>query len=212
MADIDYYGTYAKFITEDRNMAAGFLGTDNIVGDRFTIESKYEDGERSGWVVNRFGKPVGRIDDKILDKVEVLKAKGWNVTALLVCVAFTEEPAPGYYWGEVAIISYDPSYESAFSKWIDNVGNKMANGVRPDLKLGSSGFKSVVDSEGSWIPSGRHQLPAKEKGTAYVKTERSSTERMVNQARKGNIGCTVVSWVFLLALVALVVFVVMGLF
>lgn len=212
MADIGYYGTYAKFITEDRNTAASFMGTDNIVGDRYTIEARYNDGKREGWVVNRFGKPVGEVDDALLDEVEVLKAKGWTVWALLVFVAFTEDPAPGYYWGEVAVIAYDPKHEQAFSNWVNLVGNKLASGVRPDLKLGTKGFNQVLESNGDWFPSGRHQLPAKQKGTAFVKTERSSTERLVNQARKGNIGCTVASWVFLLAVVALIVFFVMGLF
>lgn len=212
MADIGYHGSYAKFITEDRNTAASFMGTDNIVGDRFTIESHYENGERTGWVVNRFGKPIGEIDQSVLDRVEVLKAKGWTVCALLVFVAFTEEPAPGYYWGEVALIAYDPKNEEAFSNWVDLVGTKLAGGVRPDLKLGTKGFNQVLESNGSWFPTGRHQLPPKQKGTAFVKTERSSTERLVNQARKGNIGCTVASWVFLLAVVALIVVFVMGLF
>ena len=46
----------------------------------------------------------------------------------------------------------------------------------------------------------------RDKGTAWVKTQRTGTERLVKQARKGNMGCTVVSWIFLLAVVALIVF------
>ena len=49
-------------------------------------------------------------------------------------------------------------------------------------------------------------IKKKEKGTAWVKTERSGTEALVEQARKGNIGCTIASWIFLLALVALLIF------
>ena len=59
---------------------------------------------------------------------------------------------------------------------------------------------------GAWLPSDRVALPKKKKGTAWVKTERSGTEALVEQARKGNIGCTITSWIFLLALVALLVF------
>lgn len=208
MADIGYYGTYIKFMTEDKRTASGFLGADNMVGDRFTIESEYDDGVRTGYIVNPFGIKMGTVDDKILDKVEVLKAKGWTVTALLVFVAFTEEPQPGYYWGELALIAYDPKYEAAFSNWISLVSKKLGSGVRPDLKLGSKGFNQVVESDGSWFPSGRHQLPPKQKGTAIVKSERSSTERLVDQARKNNIGCTIVGWAFILVLVALLVYII----
>lgn len=206
MADIGYYGTYAKFITEDRRTASGFLGADNIVGDRFSIESVYENDERSGWIVNPFGVRMGKIEEKVLDKVEVLKAKGWTVTALLEFVAFTEEPEPGYYWGEVAIIAYDPQYEGAFANWVDLVGKKLGAGIRPDLKLGTKGFNQVIETNGEWFPTGRHNLPPKKKGTAIVKSERSSTERLVDQARKNNKGCTVAGWLFILAIVALIVF------
>ena len=188
MSDIGYFSMYARFETESKEDAAAFLGADNIIGDAFSIEQEYVDGKRTAWIVNPFGKRMGTIDEK---------------TAL---VAFTEKPEPGLYWGQVLIISYDPEYEVAFSTFIENVGKQLGEGIRPDVSLGRDSLKKVIETQGEWVPSGRVPFPNKNKGTAWVKTQRTGTERLVKQARKGNIGCTVVSWIFLLAVVALIVF------
>lgn len=206
MSEIGYFATYARFETESKEAAAAFLGADNIIGDTFSIEQEYIDGKRTAWIVNPFGKRMGFIDEKTAEKVDLCNAKGWNTVALLALVAFTEKPTPGLYWGQVLIVSYDPEYEVEFSTFIENVGKQLGNGVRPDVSLGKESLQKVIDTKGEWLPSGRVPLPKKDKGTAWVKTQRTGTERLVKQARKGNMGCTVASWIILLALVALIVF------
>lgn len=206
MSEIGYFATYARFETESKEAAAAFLGADNIIGDTFSIEQEYVDGKRTAWIVNPFGKRMGFIDEKTAEEVDLCNAKGWNTVALLALVAFTEKPAPGLYWGQVLIVSYDPEYEVEFSTFIENIGKQLGNGVRPDVSLGKESLQKVVDTKGEWVPSGRVPLPKKDKGTAWVKTQRTGTERLVKQARKGNMGCTVISWIILLALVALIVF------
>lgn len=206
MSEIGYFATYARFETESKEAAAAFLGADNIIGDTFSIEQEYVDGKRTAWIVNPFGKRMGFIDEKTAEKVDLCNAKGWNTVALLALVAFTEKPAPGLYWGQALIVSYDPEYEVEFSTFIESIGKQLGNGVRPDVSLGKESLQKVVDTKGEWVPSGRVPLPKKDKGTAWVKTQRTGTERLVKQARKGNMGCTVISWIILLALVALIVF------
>ena len=206
MADIGYYATYARFETVNKEAAAAFLGADNIIGDVFTIEHEITPEQKRCWIVNPFGKRMGYVSERVAEHVDLCKARGWTTVALLALVAFTEQPAPGSYWGQVAIISYDPSYESAFSTFIANIGKKLGDGIRPDVNLGPEGLKKVVDTNGTYLPTGRESLPEKKKGTAWVKTQKSGTERLVGQARKGRIGCTIVSWAFLLALVALIIF------
>ncbi len=206
MSEIGYFATYARFETESKEAAAAFLGADNIVGDTFSIEQEYVDGKRTAWIVNPFGKRMGFIDEKTAEKVDLCNAKGWNTVALLALVAFTEKPAPGLYWGQVLIVSYDPEYEVEFSTFIENIGKQLGNGIRPDVSLGKESLQKVIDTKGEWVPSGRVSLPKKDKGTAWVKTQRTGTERLVKEARKGNMGCTVISWIILLALVALIVF------
>lgn len=206
MAGIGFFSTYARFETEDKQEAAAFLGADNVIGDPFTIEMDYSGEERRAWIVNPFKKRMGFLDEETAEKIDLCNAKNYTTVALLALVAYTEEPTPGYYWGQVAIISYDPHYEIPFSNFIAEVGKKLGDGVRPDLNLGKDSLQKIIESNGTWLPSARVPLPEKKKGTALVKTERSGTERLVGQARKGNIGCTIASWAFLLGVVALIVF------
>lgn len=206
MPEIGYFATYARFETENKEAAAGFMGADNIIGDVFTIEREVTADTQRAWIVNPFGARMGLLDNKTAEKVDLCNARGWTTVALLALVAFSEQPAPGLYWGEVVIISYDPAYEKEFSTFVAGVGKQLGNGIRPDVSLGRDSLRKVVESNGEWLPSDRVALPKKEKGTAWVKTQRSSTERLVGQARKGNKGCTVLSWAFMLALVALIVF------
>ena len=206
MSEIGYFSTYARFETESKEDAAAVLGADNIIGDAFSIEQEYVDGKRTAWIVNPFGQRMGFLDEKTAEKVDLCNAKGWNTVALLALVAFTEKPAPGLYWGQVLIVSYDPEYEVAFSTFIENVGKQLGDGIRPDVSLGRDSLQKVVETQGAWVPTGRVPLPKKNKGTAWVKTQRTGTERLVKQARKGNVGCSIISWIFLLAVVALIVF------
>lgn len=206
MPSIGFFGTYARFTTTDKREAGAFLGADNIIGDAFSVEIDYSEGKRIAWIVNPFGKRMGILDNKVADEVELCQAKGWHTVALLALVAFTEEPAPGYYWGEVALISYDPQYEEAFKNFISLFGKNLGKGIRGDLKLGPRSLEELVAKKGEWFPTGREPMPEKKKGTAIVKAERSTTERLVDQARAGNKGCTVLSWAFLLALVTLFLF------
>lgn len=206
MANTGYFATYARFETVDKQSAAAFLGADNIIGDAYSIEHEITPESDRAWIVNPFGKKMGFLDAKTAEKVDLCKAKGWTTVALLALVAFSEKPKPGLYWGQVVIISYDSSHKKAFDAFVKTIGKQLAKGVRPDVNLGQESLQKVIDSKGSWVPTGRIAMPTKEKGTAWVKTQQSGTESLVQQARKGNIGCTIISWVVLLALIALIVF------
>lgn len=206
MTKIGYFATYARFDTVDKEAAAAFLGADNIVGDTFTIDHEVTPDSDKAWIVNPFGKKMGYLEPKTASQVDLCKAKGWTTIAILALVAFSEEPSPGLYWGEVVIISYDPKYESDFSVFVEGIRKQISKGVRPKVTLGPDSLQTIISSHGNWLPTDRVALPKKEKGTAWVKTERTGTEALVKQARKGNIGCTIGAWAFLLALVALIVF------
>ncbi len=210
MAGIGYYGDYVRFKTQDQQKAVAFLSLDNAVGDHYRIKTKYEKGERSDWIVNAFDVEMGELDPKFADKLDLIQAKGWDIEAILSFVAFTESKGetPGYYWGEVAVVAYDPAYKDSFKAFINKLDKSIGEGIRPDLNLGSKGLNSLVSAKGDYLPSGRKALPKKEKGTAFVKTERSMNEKLVSQARKGNKGCLVASWVFVILLVAAIAHVV----
>lgn len=217
MAPIGYHGSYVRFKTQEQEKAVAFLSLDNAVGDRYQIRTKYENGERSDWIVNAFDVEMGQLDPKFADTLDLLHAKGMTVEAILSFVAFTEakEEQAGYYWGEVAVLAYDSKYEEAFSKFSEKLEKALGEGIRPDLNLGTKGVDSLVAAKGDYLPSGRVPLPKKKKGMAFVKTERSTNEKLVAQARKGNKGCLVASWgvvILIIAAIAHVIYHYSGLF
>lgn len=206
MSEIGYFGTYTDFSCPDRKAASGFMGADNLVGDPYTIEMDYSGSKRQAWIVNPFGFRMGVLSEKIAQKIDVYEAKGWSVVALLACVVFTEEPKPGTFSGQIALFAYDPAHEEAFSAFVKTIGEQLAKGVRPAIDLGADGVSRVFSSKGSWVPTGRVPMPSVKKGSIILKSERSSTDKLVAQARKSQVGCTVASWGFIIVVVAAIIF------
>ena len=206
MEDLRYYGTYARFDTESKKDAAPLLGADSIVGDAFTIEIQREDRRPAAWIVNKFGSKVGKLDPKVSRELGICRARGWTMRAFLSFVAFTDTPEPGFYWGEVALICNDSHYDEAFDEFSRHVSQLMADSVRPEVELSASGIDQVISSQGTWMTETRRPLPEKSRGTVILKKHQKFSEKMIEQGRKGNKGCYIVSWAFLLALGALVLF------
>lgn len=206
MADSRYFGTYARFDTEDKRKAADLLGADNLAGDRYDIEFVLGEEESTAWLKSRFGKLVGFLDEKATRQVSLYLAKGWKVEAYLSFVAFTEEPAPGYYWGQVALIAYAPSLEEVMGVFTEKLSDMLGDGVRPQVDLGSGAIDEMIKTKGEWFPKGREKLPEHDKKTSIVKDHRSANDKLIEKSRKGSIGCYVGSWVFLLAVVTLIIY------
>lgn len=206
MADIPYFGTYARFDTASKKDAAVLLGADNLVGDVFDIEFVTEDGVRTAWMKNRFGAMVGFFEPGTSRDLSLCEARGFRMQALLSFIAYSESPEPGEYWGEAAIICYDPKDAEAFECFTGNIAARMMDGIRPEVDLGEQGYAKVVESKGTWKPTKTVSLPSKQAGVAILKTRRSVSEKMIEQGRKGNKGCYILSWAFLLALIAGVIF------
>ena len=206
MSDIPYFGTYARFDTASKKDAAVLLGADNLVGDVFDIEFVTENGVRTAWMKNRFGAMIGFFEPDVSRELSLYEAKGYELRALLSFIAYSEMPDPGEYWGEAALICYDPKDAEAFECFTGNIAARMAEGIRPEVQLGEQGYAKVIESKGTWKPTKTVPFPDKKAGVALLKTRRSVSEKMIEQGRKGNKGCYIVSWVFLLALVAGVLF------
>lgn len=206
MASDIYFGTYARFDTASKKEASTILGADNLVGDIFKIDFVVKDGERRAWMKNKFDAPIGCFNEEMSRQLSLYEAKGWKLQALLSFIAYSETPEPGIYWGEAAIMCFNKKHEAAFDTFTERVKEKLMDGIRYDVALGTQGIQHVIDSEGHWTPKKLMSLPKLSAGTAFVKTKRSVTEKLVEQGRKGNKGCYFGSWIVLLALVALLLF------
>lgn len=201
-----YFGTYQTFRTASRQDAAALLGSDNLVGDEYTIDCTLEGGSHKAWMVNRFGNRIGYFDPEFSRELSLKKAQNMTLVAILSFVAFSEQPEPGEYWGQAAVIGYAPQEKAAFDPFVHGIANLMGKGIRPQVNFEGRAVDQIIDSQGQWLPSNREPMPEKQKGMAILKRKRSFTDGLVEQGRKGNKGCYLLSWAFLLALVALVVF------
>ena len=201
-----YFGAYARFDTTSKKDAAILLGSNCIIGDVFNIEFKPLKGQTRAWVVNDYGDTLGYLDEQTSHKLNLLAAKNWEMHAVLSFVAFTDQPEPGFYWGEVAIFCYDKVHQSDFDTFMRTTMKLLAQGIRPRIDIKNQGVQSILDSHGTWQPSQRADMPKGDSHTAILKKSRGFTDLMVQKSREGNKGCFLISWAFLLALVALVVF------
>ena len=201
-----YFGTYARFDTVSKKDAAILIGSDCIVGDMFNIEFKPYNGSTRAWVVNQFGGKLGYLDEKTSYRLNVLAAREWKLHAALSVVAFSDEPQPGHYWGEVALFCYSTSHEKDFDTFMDGCAKLIGKGIRPKIDLETQALTAIFESHGSWQPTQRVPFPTQDKSTAILKKSRGTLDFLVQKSREGNKGCYVLSWIFLLGLVALVLF------
>ena len=201
-----YFGTYQTFETVSKKDAAVLLGADNLVGDRYTIEIELDGDAHKAWLVSRFDQRIGFFDGNFSRRLSILKANGLELTAILSFVAYTDMPEPGRYWGEMAVIAYNPAHKEAFERFITTVCTRMFDNVRTRVNFDAEGVERIISSGGSWVPEQTIPMPSKKKGTVIMKSKRSVSEKLIEQGRKGNKGCYVVSWAFIIALVAALLF------
>lgn len=201
-----YFGTYQTFETLSKKDAAVLLGADNLVGDIYDIQIEMEGDQHTAWLVNRFNQRIGFFGPDFSRKLSIMRAREMTLTAVLAYVAFTDAPEPGRYWGEMAVFAYSKTEEEAFGSFVDSVAERLSNGIRPKINLGEEACMKIIESKGSWLPEQTIPMPKHDKGTAIMKSKRSMSEKMIEQGRKGNKGCYVVSWAFLLFLVAAAMF------
>lgn len=203
-----YYGTYETFKTPSQEEGGALMSADNLVGDRYSVEVEMEDGVHRAWLANRFGKRVGYFGPGASRLLAQRRAEGLELVALLSYVAFERQGKAGSYFGECAVFAYHPAYEEAFSRFLDGVGSRLAEGVRPKVDFGDEGAQRIVDSDGAWAPKQTMGPPPKREGVVIMKQRRSFADKVVEQGRRGTPGCYAASILFIVAVLALVALVV----
>lgn len=181
------------------------MGADDLVGNAYSISMEVQDGRMVAWISNKFGAKRAFLDEETSQKIQLAQARGQEVRALLSFVAYTDAPEPGFYWGEVAVFCFDPSVSQPVEAFIKRIGERLAEGVRPRIDLGSEAIRKMLDDP-NWMPSETVPLPKKEVGMAILKQHQSLGDKMVEQGRARNKGCYVVSWLFILVIVAFLVY------
>ena len=208
MASSPYYAQYCTFKTTDKSGGAFLLSADSLIGDDLEIRFEVEDGRQVAFLWNRFGHLVGKLDRSITHQLLLCQADGWELHAILSAVLFSESENSGFYWGEVAIICFSKRYSDEFNNYLDGIRKLLRSGKRPLITLKKQGVDSVINSNGAWTPKDREPKIKLEPGTIVVKDYLKYDERLVEMARNRNIGCMIIGWLFIFALVALAGYVV----
>ena len=198
--DSSYEGFYGKFDTPSKKVGSMLMGADNLVGDDYSIEFRNEAGTTKAWLKNKFDAEIGYFDAETTHKLLLAKGREQKIRAILSYVAYSDEPDPGHYWGEMALFCFNPAYAQEMDSFVDRVASKMKEGVRPNITLGSSSVEKIF-SEPEWLPSDTVPLLENKKGTAVLKSSQSISEKMIEQGRARNKGCYVVSWAFIIIVV-----------
>ena len=200
-----YQGFYARFEAASKKDGSLLMNADNIVGDYNEVFFKTENGRVVAWVKNKFGAEVGFLDVDSSRKLQLAAARDLKITALLSFVAYSDNPDPGLYWGQVAVFCYNPLDADIVEPFIKRISEKIADGVRPDIDLSTDGVNKIFNEPG-WIPSETISLPKKETGMAILKDHQSMSEKMIEQGRAGNKGCYTVSIAFIVVVVIAVLY------
>lgn len=205
-----YEGFYARFETDSKAQGSLLMGPDHIVGDDYGVYFKTEDGRVVACLRNKFGAESGYFDVDASRKLQLANAREQKIRALLSYVAYSDEPDPGLYWGQMAVFCYSPRYAEEIDGFIDRVAAKIGGGIRPAIDLGSQAVDKLLDDP-SWMPTETMPLPQKEVGMAVLKDHRTMSEKMIEQGRAGNKGCYAVSIVFIVIAVLAIAYFVFGL-
>ena len=203
--DHSYQGFYARFDTVDKAQGSLLMGPDNIVSDDYEVFFKTNDGKVTAWLKNKFGAEIGYFDVDASRKLQLAHARDQKIRALLAFVAYTDNPDPGCYWGQMGVFCYNPAYAKEIDAFVDRCASKIGEGVRPNIDLGSQAVEKIF-TEKDWLPSDNVPLPKKETGFAVLKDHQSLSEKMIEQGRSRNIGCYAISWAFIILCVVLVIF------
>ena len=181
------------------------MGPDHIVGDDYEVFFKTEGGRVVAWLRNKFGAETAFFDADTSRRLQLANAREQKIRAILSFIAYSDEPDPGMYWGQMAVFCYSPRYEEQMTAFIDRVAAKIAEGIRPAIDLGSQGLEKLLANP-EWFPSDTTPLPDKQNGMAVLKDHQSFSEKMIEQGRARNKGCYFVSILFIIIVVVAVVY------
>lgn len=198
--DQSYEGFYARFDTVSKNEGSLLMGADNLVGDDFEVVFKSEDGRIVAWLKNKFGSEIGFLDADGSRRVQLAHGREQKIRAILSFVAYSDNPDPGMYWGQMAIFCFNPAYSEEMDAFVNRVAGKIADGIRPNIDLRSKSVEKIFEVQ-DWIPNDTVPLPKKETGMAVLKDHRSMSEKMIEQGRAGNRGCYAISIMFIVIVV-----------
>lgn len=188
-----YYATYCRLDEASGDSCVIINGNAVVIGSELTLTRKLNVTDRGkevpSIVLSRGDLALGFLPDKVFRQVDKLLDEGWVCRAFPSAVIF--DKTRDIYRVEVAVICYREKDAPAFEPFIENLTKRMAKGDHPVIALSPKEIDHVIESKGQWADVKTRKLPKLDKGTAYYKTRRTTTENMAYAAAAGNKGCYV---------------------
>ncbi len=201
------FGTYKIADSYNSDSSARLISADNTVGDIYRVEIENNKDEHIAVLINRFNQKTAVFDSDFSRELSLLKARNMNIVAVLSLVGFSENKKPNY-WAEFAVFSYPSSQSDLYEIFIANISRKIRDGIRINLSLSEEEERKVEETQGNYLPSSKVTLPKLNKGEIIIKKSASIKEKLIEQARRKNPGCYIFGWLFILLIIALVIFLV----
>jgi len=206
MQDSRYFGQYFRFETVNKKAAGSIIGPDGIMGDKMSIDFRTDNGATTAWLINRWGDDAGFFSAQDTRTLQLLAAHGFTLHPLYALLAFSDDLREGNYWGEVALLAYEPMFSDVFDVFARNIAKLLQEGIRPDIGLSSEEINTVLSKNGNWTPARRLPKPDFDKGTVTIKSRISLMERFIEAGRARKKWTYVVGGVLTVAILALIVF------
>lgn len=206
MANNEFFGTLERVTVIDKKANNALSGGEGVIGCRVSFEFT-QDGEGNPFVkvLSPNGVSFGGFSPEFSQTLTELHDSGRVCTGILSLVGFTDGEG---YWGEFAVLAYNPDEADAWETFITTLAEKYAQGHRPDIDITQKTSRHIVETGGTWCDLKKAKDPKLKGGEAIVKRHRTARDNLVDQAVKGNKGCWVGTVVFWVAVAALIVFLV----
>ncbi len=202
-----YEGFYARFNPDDDEGYRLLAGANCIIGTNLYPVFASDDGENpTVHIEARHEQHLARFDRKTSERLNQLKQRGWVIQLNLSAVFYEE--SSHRFWGEVAVMTYDPQANCdlvALKTFINHMVRRIRGGEHPNIALSQKQFEQVMESKGSWYLTRPVPLPATKSGEIIFKRKMSPTEHLTEAAANGNKGCMVTGILFWIAVIAAII-------
>jgi hypothetical protein len=199
-----YEGFYVRFDPDDEEGYRLLAGANCIIGTNLypVFESEASDNPLVS-IDARHAQHISQCDRKTSDRLNSLKRRGW-VIQLNLSAVFYEESSQRF-WGEAAIIAYDPQANCdllAIKTFINHIVKRIRGGEHPNPALSQKQFEQVLESKGAWYLTKAVPFPTTKSGEIIFKRKMSPAEHLTEAAANGNKGCMVTGILFWMVVIA----------
>ena len=202
-----YFGSYTRFQTPDKQTGAIIAGSDYAVGDCGEVVWQLDEKKhQQAWLKNPYGQTFAYLEPfGFVQAGHLSRQRFGKYDTCSASPPTAKNPTPASTGARRRFFAYSPRHADRFDRFVKVFAQTAADGSRPDPALNPASIAKVIADPESWNPSNKVKIPKGSGQTVILKDHRSIHDKMLDKGRSGNVGCYIVSWAFIFAVIALVV-------